>query len=57
MQITDVKGLAKILGIPASSIMRYARVGKLPSLRIGKHLRFDIAQCTKNCKDTNGRSS
>lgn len=58
MQITDVEGIARILKVLASSVMRYVRGGKIKFLRIGKHRRFDVEQVLKACSgDSNGRSS
>ncbi len=58
MHITDVEGIAKILKVPASSVMRYVREGKIKSLRIGKHRRFDVEQVLKACsEESDGRSS
>ena len=40
----SVKQLAQTLGLPASWIRREALAGRLPCLRAGRSLRFDLAQ-------------
>ncbi|MCB9748299.1 MAG: helix-turn-helix domain-containing protein [Candidatus Omnitrophica bacterium] len=54
MEITNVEGIAKILKVPTSSVMRYVREGKIKFLRIGKHRRFNVDEVLKACaKESN----
>lgn len=45
MQLVDVKIMAGILGVKTSwiyaNIERQSESGRIPHLRVGKHLRFD----------------
>jgi excisionase family DNA binding protein len=41
--LRDAAYVAGLLGIPRKSVLQYAREGKLPSVRIGRHVRFVIA--------------
>ena len=34
--------LAKVLDLPLSAIHRYARLGKLPVVRVGRQMRFSL---------------
>jgi excisionase family DNA binding protein len=36
--------LSRLLNISEKSILQYARDGRLPSVRIGKHVRFVVAE-------------
>lgn len=42
-ELVDVKALAKALNLPTSSIYEQAKSGRFPCVRIGRHLRFDLA--------------
>lgn len=33
--------VADLLGVPKATVLRYARDGRLPSIALGKHVRFD----------------
>jgi excisionase family DNA binding protein len=41
--LRDAGYVARLLGIPRKSVLEYAREGKLPCVRIGRHVRFVIA--------------
>lgn len=41
--LRDAEYVARLLGIPRKSVLQYAREGKLPCVRIGRHVRFVIA--------------
>jgi excisionase family DNA binding protein len=41
--LRDATYVAGLLGIPRKSVLQYAREGRLPSVRIGRHVRFVIA--------------
>ncbi len=45
--LLDVEQLAKILGLRCSFIYSGARSGKIPSVKIGKYLRFSPVQIKK----------
>jgi len=40
--LRDAEYVARLLGIPRKSVLQYAREGKLPCVRIGRHVRFVI---------------
>ena len=42
--LVDAKALALALSLPKSCIYEYAKAGRIPCVRAGKHVRFDIAQ-------------
>ena len=41
--LRDATHIAALLGIPRKSVLQYARDGRLPCVRIGRHVRFVIA--------------
>jgi excisionase family DNA binding protein len=41
--LTDAKHIGSLLGIPPKSVLQYARDGRLPCVRIGRHVRFIVA--------------
>lgn len=41
--LRDADYVARLLGIPRKSVLQYAREGKLPCVRIGRHVRFVLA--------------
>ncbi len=41
--LRDAGYVGRLLGIPRKSVLQYAREGKLPCVRIGRHVRFVIA--------------
>jgi excisionase family DNA binding protein len=45
-----------MLGIPRKSILQYARERKLPCIRIGKHVRFLVADVEQAIDDQRPRS-
>jgi hypothetical protein len=41
--LVDAKALAGVLSLPVSCIYEYAKTGRIPCIRAGKHVRFDVA--------------
>ena len=41
-RLVNVHGLAERLGLPASWLEQEAERGRIPVLRVGRHLRFDV---------------
>lgn len=41
--LQDAGYVAELLGVPRKSVLQYAREGRLPCVRIGRHVRFVIA--------------
>ncbi len=41
--LRDARFVARLLGLPVKTVHQYARDGRLPSLQIGKHRRFLLA--------------
>ncbi len=50
----DRDELAKILGIPESTVDYLRRAGKIPFYKVGKHCRYVLAEVQKILKE-NGR--
>lgn len=46
--------LARLLGLSAAGVRRYARLGKLPYYRIGGLMRFDPDDVLRAIKQTGG---
>jgi excisionase family DNA binding protein len=42
-QLRDANYIARLLGIPRKTVLQYARDGRLPCVRLGKHVRFVVA--------------
>lgn len=42
-QLRDADYIAGLLGIPRKTVLQYARDGRLPCVRLGKHVRFVVA--------------
>jgi excisionase family DNA binding protein len=42
-RLRDASYVAALLGIPRKTVLQYARDGRLPSVRLGKHVRFVVA--------------
>lgn len=55
-QLIGAKELAKILGIPKSSIWRYCREGTLPHYRLGRLILFDLREVLLSLKHGLGKS-
>jgi excisionase family DNA binding protein len=58
--LRDAHYIAEILAIPSKTVLQYARDGRLPCVRIGKHVRFrvsdvDAALTTAQQGDRRGR--
>jgi excisionase family DNA binding protein len=41
--LVDAKALAEVFSLPVSCIYEYAKAGRIPCVRAGKHVRFDVA--------------
>ena len=59
-QLVDVRALSAQLSLPVSCIYEYARAGRIPSVRAGKHVRFNatavLAALAKTGRVTVGRA-
>lgn len=42
-RLQDAGYIAALLGIPRKTVLQYARDGRLPCIRLGKHVRFVVA--------------
>jgi excisionase family DNA binding protein len=42
--LLDAKGAAALLNVPDSWVLREARAGRIPHVRLGKYVRFDRAE-------------
>lgn len=42
--LIDAKGAAEILGVPASWVLAEARAQRIPHVKLGKYVRFDVAE-------------
>lgn len=55
--LRDASYVAGRLGIPQKTVLQYARDGRLPSVRIGKHVRFvsaDLDEAIARLRDARG---
>lgn len=41
--LRDAAHVADLLGVPVKTIHQYARDGRLPSIKLGRHRRFVVA--------------
>jgi len=41
-RLRDAAYISRLLGIPRKTILQYARDGRLPCVRLGKHVRFVV---------------
>jgi excisionase family DNA binding protein len=41
--LVDAKVMAGVLSLPVSCVYEYAKAGRIPCVRAGKHVRFDVA--------------
>ena len=42
-ELVNAKTLAAQLSLPVSCLYEYAKAGRIPCVRVGKHVRFDVA--------------
>jgi excisionase family DNA binding protein len=49
-ELIDAPALAARLGVAVSNVRSAARAGKIPSVRIGRYVRFDAAAVTQSLK-------
>ena len=40
--LRDAAYVAELLGVPHKSVLQYAREGRLPHVRVGRHVRFIV---------------
>ena len=52
--LVTAKTIAATLSLPVSCIYEYARAGRIPSVRAGKHVRFDPAAVLRALSATGG---
>lgn len=56
--LLDARAAANLLGIPESTVLLYARTGRLTHVRVGRHVRFlraDLAEAVQRMR-REGRS-
>jgi excisionase family DNA binding protein len=41
VELITAKALAAVLSLPVSCLYEYAKAGRIPSVRVGKHVRFN----------------
>jgi hypothetical protein len=51
-ELVTAKKLAATLSLPISCIYEYAKAGRIPAVRAGKHLRFSVARSAR-CASNN----
>lgn len=51
-RLIDVRELAQILNVPVSWLYERTRKGAIPSIRIGKYVRFDLREVMVFLKET-----
>jgi excisionase family DNA binding protein len=42
--LLDAKGAAELLNVPASWVLAEARAGRIPHVRLGRYVRFDVSE-------------
>jgi excisionase family DNA binding protein len=42
-RLRDASYIGRLLDIPPKTVLQYARDGRLPCIRLGKHVRFVVA--------------
>jgi excisionase family DNA binding protein len=50
--LVSAKVLSASLSLPVSCIYEYAKAGRIPSVRVGRHVRFSHAQVLEALKST-----
>lgn len=50
-RLRDAAFIAEFLDIPAKTVLQYARDGRLPCIRIGKHVRFRLSEVTASLRE------
>lgn len=54
-KLADAEALAARLGVSERSIQRLAKQGKIPHYRVGRQLRFDVAEALAALRGANAR--
>ena len=54
LELVSAKTLAATLSLPISCIYEYAKAGRIPCVRAGKHVRFNAAQVLAALRTTGG---
>ena len=56
--LLDADEAARRLGLHPETLRRLHRAGKIPAFKVGKKLRFDLAEIREACRSTpnNGRA-
>jgi excisionase family DNA binding protein len=52
--LLTVSDLARILSVPKSSIYRWSAAGKIPTLKVGALIRFDVQEVKASIKSSQG---
>lgn len=52
--LVTAKALAQRLSLPVSCLYEYAKAGRIPCVRVGKHVRFDPARVRAALGSTGG---
>ncbi len=53
-KLLDSRGLGELLGVDSTTVEAMAKDGRLPSIRIGRLLRFEPAVCIARLRVTDG---
>jgi excisionase family DNA binding protein len=53
-ELVTAKCLAATLSLPVSCLYEYAKAGRIPSVRVGKHVRFNPGQVLATLRATGG---
>jgi excisionase family DNA binding protein len=53
-ELVTAKSLAATLSLPVSCLYEYAKAGRIPSVRVGKHVRFNAVQVLATLRATGG---
>jgi excisionase family DNA binding protein len=51
-ELVTAKALATTLSLPVSCLYEYAKAGRIPSVRVGKHVRFNASQVLATLRAT-----
>jgi excisionase family DNA binding protein len=53
-ELVTAKALAATTSLPVSCLYEYAKAGRIPSVRVGKHVRFNPGQVLAALRKTGG---
>jgi excisionase family DNA binding protein len=51
-KLVDADGLAQAVSLPKSHVMTLARQGRIPSVKVGKYVRFNVAEVERALRCT-----